>query len=249
MNCSRLINVVQTTHFLNRFLVFLAIITTTCSQNLKEESKVFNYKVQFDPTVFLQSLDDAPVDTGDFDIQEFINNFASADNPIQTVEQPSESNSAKKPASQETTTLTPPTSSSTTQITTTKSTTTSTTTAKSTKSTSPVQSVSLSVNSLFEEETELPTNSSLAETLLRPEANSDVTTEQLFSDGEEGVNSVEQSAASVLDYNYYNYNYVNIVPVYPLLYHMRPSYYQWHYFPIPVPLSYHHQYQYNNMKP
>merc|ERR1712045_1083380 len=135
-----------------RFLVFLAIITTTCSQNLKEESKVFNYKVQFDPTVFLQSLDDAPVDTGDFDIQEFINNFASADNPIQTVEQPSESNSAKKPASQETTTLTPPTSSSTTQITTTKS----------TKSTSPVQSVSLSVDSLFEEETELPTTSSLA---------------------------------------------------------------------------------------
>ena len=247
MNCSRLINVVQTTHFLRRFLVFLAIITATCSQDLKEDSKVFNYKVQFDPTVFLQSLDDAPVDTGDFDIQEFINNFASADNPIQTVEQSSESDSVKKPTTQETTTLTPTTSSSTTQTTTTTSSTTTTSAASSTKSTSPVKSVSLSVDSLFGEETELPTTSSLAETLLRPEANSDLTTEQFFSDEEEGVNSVEQSAASVLDYNHYNYNYVNIVPVYPLLYHMRPSYYQWHYFPIPVPLSYHHQY--SNMKP
>ena len=209
---------------------------------MKEESKVFNYKVQFDPTVFLQSLDDAPVDTGDFDIQEFINNFASADNPIQTLEQSSQSDSVKKPTSQETTTLNPTTSSSTTQTITTTISTTTTTTASSTKSTSPVKSVSLSVDSLFEEETELPTTSSQAETLLRPEANSDLTTEQFFYDGEEGVNSVEQSAASVLDYNHnnYNYNYVNIVPLYPLLYHMRPSYYQWYYFPIPVPLSYHH---------
>ena len=213
---------------------------------MKEESKVFNYKVQFDPTVFLQSLDDAPVDTGEFDIKDFINNFASADSSIQPVEQPSESESVK-PTLQETTTLPLTTSSSTTQTTTTTSTRTSTSTASSTKSTSSVNSVSLSVDSLFEEETELPTSSSQAATLLRPEANSDQTTKQFFSDEEEGVNSVEQSAASVLDYNYYNYNYVNIVPVYPLLYHMRPSYYQWHYFPIPVPLSYHHQY--NNMKP
>ena len=245
MNCSRLIKIVQTTHFLYRFFVFLVVITVTYSQKLKEESKVFNYKVQFDPTVFLQSLDDAPVDTGDFDIKDFINNFASSDNSITPVEQSSESESVR-PTVQETTTLLIPTSSSTTKTPTT-STTTSTTTATSTKSTSPVQSVSLSVDSLLREETELPTTSSLAATLLRPGANSDQTTEQFFSDEEEGVNSLEQSAASVLDYNQYNYNYVNIVPVYPLVYHMRPAYYRWHYMPMPVPISYHHQY--NNMRP
>merc|ERR1712045_67006 len=81
-----------------RFLVFLAIITTTCSQNLKEESKVFNYKVQFDPTVFLQSLDDAPVDTNDFDIKDFINNFSSANSPTLTIEQ-STTSSAVRPTS------------------------------------------------------------------------------------------------------------------------------------------------------
>ena len=229
--------------FSYRFLVFLSLITATLSQKSKEESKVFNYKVQFDPTVFLQSLDDAPVDTGEFDINDFINNFASADSSIQPVDQPSESESVK-PTLQETTTLPLPTSSSTTQTSTT-STTTSTSTASSTKSTSPVNSVSLSVDSLFKEETELPT--SLAATLLRPEANSDQTTKQFFSDEEEGVNSVEQSAASVLDYNHYNYNYVNLVPVYPMLYHMRPAYYRWHYVPMPVPVSYHHQY--NNVRP
>ena len=231
--------------FSYRFLVFLSLITATLSQKSKEESKVFNYKVQFDPTVFLQSLDDAPVDTGEFDINDFINNFASADSSIQPVDQPSESESVK-PTLQETTTLPLPTSSSTTQTSTT-STTTSTSTASSTKSTSPVNSVSLSVDSLFKEETELPTASSLAATLLRPEANSDQTTKQFFSDEEEGVNSVEQSAASVLDYNHYNYNYVNLVPVYPMLYHMRPAYYRWHYVPMPVPVSYHHQY--NNVRP
>ena len=229
--------------FSYRFLIFLSLITATLSQKSKEESKVFNYKVQFDPTVFLQSLDDAPVDTGEFDINDFINNFASADSSIQPVDQPSESESVK-PTLQETTTLPLPTSSSTTQTSTT-STTTSTSTASSTKSTSPVNSVSLSVDSLFKEETELPT--SLAATLLRPEANSDQTTKQFFSDEELGVNSVEQSAASVLDYNHYNYNYVNLVPVYPMLYHMRPAYYRWHYVPMPVPVSYHHQY--NNMRP
>ena len=229
--------------FSYRFLVFLSLITATLSQKSKEESKVFNYKVQFDPTVFLQSLDDAPVDTGEFDINDFINNFASADSSIQPVDQPSESESVK-PTLQETTTLPLPTSSSTTQTSTT-STTTSTSTASSTKSTSPVNSVSLSVDSLFKEETELPT--SLAATLLRPEANSDQTTKQFFSDEELGVNSVEQSAASVLDYNHYNYNYVNLVPVYPMLYHMRPAYYRWHYVPMPVPVSYHHQY--NNVRP
>ena len=232
--------------FSYRFLVFLSLITATLSQKLKEESKVFNYKVQFDPTVFLQSLDDAPVDTGEFDIKDFINNFASADSPIQPVDQPSESESVK-PTLQETSTLPLPTSSSTTQTTTTTSTTPSTSTASSTKGTSPVNSVSLSVDSLFEEETELPTTSSLAATLLRPEANSDQTTKQFFSDEEEGVNSVEQSVASVLGYNHYNYNYVNLVPVYPLVYHMRPAYYRWHYVPMPVPVSYHHQY--NNMRP
>ena len=102
------------------------------------------------------------------------------------------------------------------------------------------------MDSLFEEETELPITSSLAATLLRPEANSDQTTKQFFSDEEEGVNSVEQSPASVLGYNHYNYNYVNLVPVYPLLY-MRPAYYRWHYVPMPVPVSYNHQY--NNMRP
>ena len=198
--------------------------------------------------MFLQSLDDVPVDTNDFDIKDFINNFSSANSPTLTIEQ-STTSSAVRPTSKETTT--PLSTSSTTSQTTTTTTTTpiptTVTTSTSTESTT-ITAVSSPPDSLSREETKLPTTSLLASTILRPEANSNPTT---FSNEVEGVKSVEQGQgsaerpASVLDYNHFSY--VNIVPVYPLLYYMsqRPSYYGWQYI-VPVPVHYH---QYNNMIP
>ena len=60
-----------------------------------EESKVYNIKVQFDPTVLLQSLGelgDAPVDSAQFDIQDFISTFQSPDAP-----QPGQSTTTTEP--------------------------------------------------------------------------------------------------------------------------------------------------------
>merc|ERR1712227_761980 len=52
-----------------------------------EESKVYNVKVQFDPSVILKQLDDAPVDAN-FNIQDFLKKIKSTEETASTASSP-----------------------------------------------------------------------------------------------------------------------------------------------------------------